>query len=336
MDDKDIDLIGLLHDRESDVLNQEALRKYRSLKNRRGRTRPARVPSKLTRTSAFVPRRQGLITDRKFSRTYEVPGGSVCTVTGGELGTQHRDVVVAIFRHPAERGTMTNPQYNPKSKHYLDLQKEVPVYFVKTTWRGMIESMENKPHQNNLRTLLDLFHDLQAVSICMEEGSLDEVLAARERGELAGRGVSSSVIYKVEWSGKDLDDTLTVIYGDYVRHAIDSHYLVSLNAEVQFKLKNDHAKTFWPYIDSQPNNHFIDEDLLAALAGRSLHSEEETSKTRNNFRVTCRKAFDDMIAAGGLASYKEEVIGKGRNKSRRYYYKHALQRQIEIDLDDDL
>jgi len=109
-------------------------------------------------------------------------------------------------------------------------------------------------------------------------------------------------------------------------------HLVSLNADVQFALKSDHAKSFWPYIDSQNSHNFVDEDMLAALAGRNLWTAPETSATRSQFRKDCRQAFDDMVLAGGLKSWREEVRGKGRRKSRRYHYVHALERQMELGL----
>ncbi len=45
--------------------------------------------------------------------------------------------------------------------------------------------------------------------------------------------------------------------------AIEKAHLVSINADVQFRLKSDFAKTFWPFIDSQPEFTYIDEDRLA-------------------------------------------------------------------------
>ncbi len=149
---------------------------------------------------------------------------------------------------------------------------------------------------------------------------------------MAGAGYSSNVIHDIRWSGKNLDDELQVVYGNYVRDAIVTNFMVSLDADAQFKLKNDHAKSFWPYIDPQNWHHWIDENRLAALAGRDLWSEQEASKTRDNFRVTCRKAFEDMVSTGGLKTFKIEVRGVGRKKSRRYHYTHALARQVEKDL----
>ncbi|MCU7878929.1 MAG: hypothetical protein KZQ84_19410 [Candidatus Thiodiazotropha sp. (ex Lucinoma borealis)] len=311
---------------------QQRQRDLRSSQNRRGREKPARVPAKLTRTSAFVPKRQGLITDRKFECTYVVPGGSVVTVRGGELGTQHRDVLYAVMRLKAKEGLMTNPDYDPSSRDIVNRIRTTSFYSVQTTWRELTELLGNTPHKNNLRTLLHLLEDLKQVSMRVERGTLEEVMEAKEKNQLVGPGRSSNVIYDIKWSGKNLDDNLTITYGAYVREAMQTNYMVSLNAEVQFKLKNDHAKTFWPYVDSQVRHTWVDEQRLSELAGRNLWGED--SKMRNNFRVTCRKAFEDMVNAGGLLKFEIEVRGAGRKKTRRYHYKHALARQIELQLDN--
>jgi hypothetical protein len=39
--------------------------------NRRGRSSPAVMPSKLARTAAFAPRKKNLVTDSNFKRVYE-------------------------------------------------------------------------------------------------------------------------------------------------------------------------------------------------------------------------------------------------------------------------
>jgi len=36
---------------------------------------------------------------------------------------------------------------------------------------------------------------------------------------------------------------------------------------------------------------------------------------------------------GGLESWQEEVIGRGRQKTGRYHYRHALKRQMDLGLD---
>ncbi len=57
-----------------------------------------------------------------------------------------------------------------------------------------------------------------------------------------------------------------------------------------------------------------------------------TSARRAQFRKDCRQAFEDMIKAGGLLEWNNEVLGAGRQKSHRYHYKHALPRQMELKL----
>ena len=116
-------------------LSEEQLRLLeraeRSKQNRRGRKKPAVMPDRLARTSAFAPRRQGLITDSNFVRVYEVPGYSVVEVKGRELGSQHRDAIYALFRLPRIKVTVPNPEYrrgtflSPIKTHYE----------TRTTWR---------------------------------------------------------------------------------------------------------------------------------------------------------------------------------------------------------
>jgi len=77
--------------------------------NRRGRNRPSKVPARLARTSAFAPKRRGLITDSSFERLYIVRGHSVVRVSGRELGSQHRDALYAVFRLGHESEMVKDP-----------------------------------------------------------------------------------------------------------------------------------------------------------------------------------------------------------------------------------
>ena len=79
-----------------------------------------------------------------------------------------------------------------------------------------------------------------------------------------------SLIETIEWNGLELDSEVVIRYGDWSAAMIERAKLVSLNADIQFALKSDHAKTFWPYIDSMNNHHYVDEEVLAGLAGRDL------------------------------------------------------------------
>jgi len=41
-----------------------------------------------------------------------------------------------------------------------------------------------------------------------------------------------------------------------------------------------------------------------------------------------------MVKAGGLQEWSEEIRGKGKKKTRRYHYVHALQTQMELNLEN--
>lgn len=308
-------------------------RKKRSLQNRRGRKQPAVMPAKLARTSAFAPRRRGLITDSNFVRVYEVPGYSVVEVRGRELGSQHRDAIYALFRLPRRKVTMPNPDFRPRAF----MTPTVSVYQTETTWRELLKVMGKGEHVNNLLSLLTTFEEIKQVVLRIHHGNsiqeLEKIRSNRRNQMLPdGEGGSTSIIKEVKWSGAQLDSAVIVEYGTTVLEMIEKAYLVSINAEVQFRLKSDHAKTFWPFIDSQPNHSYIDEERLALLSGRNLWADDMTSALRAQFRKDCRQAFDDMRMAGGLREWREEVTGFGRSKSRRYHYVHAAPRQLEMGL----
>lgn len=308
-------------------------RKKRSLQNRRGRKQPAVMPAKLARTSAFAPRRKGLITDSNFMRVYEVPGYSVVEVRGRELGSQHRDAIYALFRLPRNKISMPNPAYKPRTL----TAPTIAVYETRTTWRELLKVMGRSEHVNNLLSLLNTFQEIQQVSLTIHQGSslaeLEKIRTSRSHGFLPDTaGSASPIIKELSWDGAQLDSGVTVQYGTSVLEMIEKAYLVSINAEVQFRLKSDHAKTFWPFIDSQPNHSYIDEERLAHLAGRDLWADDMTSAHRAQFRKECREAFNDMRMAGGLREWREEVTGAGWKKSRRYHYVHQAPRQLEMDL----
>ena len=69
---------------------------------------------------------------------------------------------------------------------------------------------------------------------------------------------------------------------------------------------------------------------LADLAGRDYANEP--TKRRVKFREDVRQALDDMVAVGGLSSWRCEEVGSGRKKGYRYHYTHALERQGALDL----
>lgn len=308
-------------------------RQKRTIQNRRGRKNPSAMPDKLARTSAFAPRRKNLITDSNFSRVYEVPGYSVVEVKGRELGSQHRDAIYALFRLSRTKVTVPNPAYRPGTF----LSPVLAFYETRTTWRELLKAMGRTEHVNNLLSLLTVFQEIQQVSVLIHQGrSIEELERIRKSRALSALpdtpGAASPLITELSWDGAQLDSEVAVRYGATVLEMIEKAYLVSINAEVQFRLNSDHAKTFWPFIDSQPNFSWIDETRLAQLAGRDLWSAKETSATRAQFRKECREAFEDMKKAGGLSDWREEITGSGWKKSRRYHYVHAAPRQLELSL----
>lgn len=308
-------------------------RKARTLKNRRGRRNPAVMPNRLARTSAFAPRRKDLITDSNFHRLYEVPGYSVLEVKGRELGSQHRDAIYALFRLPQTLVRVPNPNYRPNSFQLPHLT----FYETRTTWRQLLKATGRTEHINNALSLLNVFEEIKQVVLTIHEGSsveeMENIYAKKAKGLLPDvPGSTGSIIEELSWSGAKLDSDVVVRFGTRIRDMIEKSLLVSINADVHFKLKGDYAKTFWPFIDSQTNHTFVDEDRLAQLAARKLWEGEENSRTRAQFRKECRQAFNDMVQAGGLKEWREEVTGSGWNKSRRYHYVHALPTQGELDL----
>lgn len=292
--------------------------------SRRGRNRPAKVPARLVRTSAFAPKRRGLITDSAFERLYVVRGHSVVRVAGRELGSQHRDALYAVFRLSHENEVRQEHSNPVGYARYLK---------VETTWRELLKVMGLTQHVNNIAALHFTFEDIKKVVVTVYEGNEQHLLEQYRQGRLPkSKGKMGNLLHDVEWTGLGLDDRVVVYYGDWTATMVMSAKLVSLNADVQFALASDYAKSFWPYIDSLHRHTWVDEDRLAELVGRDLWGEGEDANTRRDFRSKCRKAFDDMVRAGGLRSWRVEVRGDGRKKTHRYCYDHALSAQPELPL----
>lgn len=312
-----------MSERFAPQLSEADLKRLDRVGKRRGRNRPSKVPARLARTSAFAAKRRGLITDSKFERVYYVPGHSLVRVSGRELGTQHRDALYAVFRLPCRRLTAGNP---PQS-----------VMVVDTTWRELLVAMGLTQHLNNIAGLHYAFKDIKQVVISVFEGKETELLALYREGKLPrdSAGRMGNLLQDIEWTGLGLDDQVRISYGDWTAQMVASAKLVSLNADVQFALVSDYAKSFWPYIDGLSQHTWVDEEMLAHLVGRDLWGPNETSLTRGEFRKSCRKAFDDMVKAKGLLSWRVEVRGMGRNKKHRYHHVHALraeQGQLELPM----
>ncbi len=310
----------------SEVEVKRLQRFERGRQNRRQRRCPATIPARLARTAAFAPKRRGLITDSGFERLYVVPGHSAVKVAGRELGSQHRDAIYAVFRLPREtvrlEGNSKSPWLNFRTEHQT-----------MTTWRELLDIMGRKHHPNNLMTLRETFEEIRRVSLTVYADASERTLELLKAGkEPTGAGAIGGIIDEVVWDGIELDSKVKIVYGGHAVDAIQKAMLVSLNADVQFRLASDHAKSFWPYIDSMNAHSYVDEKVLASLAGRDLWAEHETSATRAQFRKDCRQAFADMVKGGGLKEWRVEILGSGRGKRHRYHYVHALPRQAELDL----
>lgn len=305
------------------VLTEADLKRLDRVGKRRGRRRPSKVPARLARTSAFAAKRRGLITDSAFERLYRVPGHSVVRVSGRELGTQHRDALYAVFRLPCQK-------VNVRQEGQSGLQSYLSLMQVDTTWRELLIAMGLTQHVNNIAGLHFAFKDIKQVVITVYEGDEERNLELFQMGKLPrAHGKMGNLLHDIEWTGLGLDDSVRISYGDWTASMVVSAKLVSLNADVQFELTSDYAKSFWPYIDSMTQHTWVDENMLAHLIGRDLWAASETSHSRAEFRKLCRKAFDDMVRAGGLASWRAEVRGAGRKKSHRYHYDHKLRQENE-------
>jgi hypothetical protein len=318
--------IRLTADARLSEAEEKRLRRFRrSVENRRGRSNPAIVPNKLAQTSAFAPRRHNLSSDGSFESVYIARPHTVVHMHGRELGSQHRDAIYAIFRCRARKVSEPNFAYVPGSKDPLTACLRIEYYYTQTTWRELLLTTGRTTHVNNLGSLLRCFEEVRSVSFRVYQGSYDEYEAQRARGRLPGAGFSDNLINEIHWDGITLDSTVTVKYGAWVRKTFEAKNLVSLNADVYFRLRSDYAKSFWPFVDSQPSYTYVDDVTLAELAGRDYRSED--SKKRAKFREDIVQAFKDMVAAGGLSEWRCEVLGTGRQKTYRYHYTHALPRQ---------
>lgn len=293
----------------------------RGRRNARGRRQPSVMPSKLARTSAFAPRRHSLSSDADFMRVYVVRPHAVIEVRGRELGTRHRDALVALFRLRAKRF---------ETGIAADGRVRQAVYRTDTTWREILLASGLTTHVNNLLTALRVFEELRSVTVRSFTGSFDAYEAAVKQGRLASAGWSDGLIGSIEWSGVSLDSEVSVTYGEWIRTTFEARNLVSISADIYFRLKTDNARAWWPYVDSQPGHDYVPLETLSELVGRDYRTED--SKRRARFREDVVAAFQDMVRAGGLSSYEVEARGPGRTKSYRVKYVHALPKAAQLEL----
>ena len=199
-------------------------RMARTRQNIRGRRQPAVMPSKLARTSAFTPRRHGLSTDAKFVRVYVVRPHAVVEVCGRELGTRHRDALMALFRLRAKRFETVG----------ADGKLGGAVYRTDTTWREILLASGVTAHVNNMMTALRVFEELRSVTVRVFMGTFDQYEAAVAKGRLASAGWSDGIIGRIQWAGVTLDAEVSVTYGEWVKRTFEEKHLVSVGADVYF------------------------------------------------------------------------------------------------------
>ena len=309
---------------KSNELTSPAIeRRRKRYANARGRRKPSKLPAKLARTSAFSPKSRNLIKNSDFTRTYIVPQHSVIKISGRELGAQHRDALYGVLR------------LKPREIIVQDETKALPqhTYVYTTTWRELLVYLKREEHANNVASLVLAFEDFLKVGFTIFEGNHDWVVSELKAGRVPDTPFKGENLIRFDSNGTKLDDKVDFYLSQWALECIFKGHLVSLNADVQFALTSEYAKCYWPYIDSMNSHTWVDEEQLASLVGRSLFGEEETSRTRSEFRRSTAKAFDDMVKAGGLSEWSVETRGSGRKKTRRYHYRHALARQLDLELE---
>lgn len=308
----------------------QAERVARTKANRRGRSAPSVIPAKLTRTPAFRPARHGLREDATFVGVYALPPHSVVEVRGRELGTVHRDVLVALFRERATTCSTPNPAFRPGEGDWRNGPR-ITYLEVATTWRRLLQASGRQPHANNLRTVLRVLEELRGVNFRFYNGTWESAQQFLQTGRMpSGSGWSDGLISLIEWEGTGINDRVTVRYGDCIRRFFEQKQLVSLDAEVYQRLRTDYGKALWPFLDGKPSYTYVDEVTVATLFGYEYETMD--GPRRRDLRVRIRQAFDDLVRAGGLRAWKSQTLGEGRRKIHRYSYEHARPRQAELDL----
>ncbi len=165
-------------------------------------------------------------------------------VKGGELGSQHRDMIYALFRMKNKITSYRTRNPDAPSNGTTDgVPSHIDVVESIVSWRDLLRTMGKTEHVNNLLTAKNVMEDLRQIMLTIYEGDPDEVMKQLQSGRLPrGAGRITGVIDLVEWDGANLDSKVTVRWGKAVMTAFRNRQLVSLNAEVQFALKSDYAR----------------------------------------------------------------------------------------------
>lgn len=303
---------------EAEKRRLERFNRRRASKSKNRKT-PALIPNRLVRTSAFAAREIRLARDANFRRTYFLEGHSVVEVIGGELGTQHRDALYAIFRLNTNQIQVETPIDDGQGG-----TRKRTVYQTATTWRELLTTMGKTHHVNNMGTVQATLEDMQTIVIKVYEGTYEQwvaVNADQKRSRATGAGFSENIITRIDWEGLTLDSAVVVEYGAWVRQMFEKRALAALDTDSYFKLRSDYAKSFWPFLDSQREVEFIDEPRLAELVDFDFAHGDRGA--RSGFRRECRHAFEDMVRVGALSEWRYEALGDGRKKVMRYFYRFA-------------
>ena len=206
----------------------------------------------LCRTSWHEPRpsRRAGITSLRMarSRAYILCGRTrSCMCTAGNSAASIATPSMRFSDHvPARSVSRTWPTFPAAATRSLPIHGS-STYYTQTTWRELLLTTGRTAHVNNLGSLLRCFEEVRSVSFRVYQGSFDEYNAQVARGRLPGAGFSDNLINEIRWEGVSLDSQVTVKYGAWVRKTFEAKNLVSLNADVIFRLRSDYAKSFWPF-----------------------------------------------------------------------------------------
>ncbi|MDE4063863.1 hypothetical protein [Phaeobacter gallaeciensis] len=294
-------------------LSEKSRKRQEAIKQRRQRLsrKPAKVPTELARSGMFRPTKQYL-NQQTTSYTLEVGNWAKISVVGKELGIAHKDTLMAVFRQNARTIMDNSPESSQIEKWGIAAKTKSVVY---TTWRGLLQAQNKSAHVNNITTQAGLLEDLSSliVSFRIHEGR---------------RGGGSGSLIEVLFDGFELDSRVQISYGQHVKQIMAAKQIVYLDAEAYYTLKSDYAKAFFSFIDSQPNNSWVDESILAQIVGRDIW--RENWQQRGDFRKYCVRAFNDFEASGYLRNVQRVPYKSGKNTCFRFEYEFCKPKQKDL------
>lgn len=275
----------------------------------RGRTKPACLLPALARTSAFAPRSRDLDRTAGNMRLYEIPNVNVVKVSGPELGIQHRMLLMALLRHHV---------------NIIDLADRGMVAVVSVTWRDLLKGMNKTVHPNNIDTYVNALRDLDTAEITVWRGTWNQY-QAEDFGYAVEKdvGFSAPIIRAVGFTGLKPDDEVRIHFGADAARDFKDGNLVSVDANIFFRLRSDYAKSLWPVIDGHKNFFFLHESTIAGYLGLDL--SRMGWREWQTFRRSTERAFEAMKAAGGLEKWRLEHEGRvGKREQRKYVFTRPL------------